>query len=230
VTGYGPWTQISCSAVHPAGNGQTDTEVHWAIRRWESSVEGEIEIEVYVYNQSADGDGTIARVFHNDTEIGTALTDGYSVRLFVTATVAVGDTLDFAIDSDGAGNLEALGIDAVLDGADTTRQLITIRVPTEVSGPLFDRGDADGNGQRNIGDAIFVLGYLFGGGATPGCLDAADADDNATVNIGDAIGILSHLFGGAGDLPPPFDTCGEDPPPEDGLGCVSYPPCGTGVK
>jgi len=92
--------------------------------------------------------------------------------------------------------------------------------PTE---PLFKRGDANSDGALNIADAIFILGYLFGGGQTPLCADTADANDDSAVNIADAIAVLGHLFGGTGDLPPPFGACGPDPT-ADALPLCAYPP------
>jgi len=105
---------------------------------------------------------------------------------------------------------------------------LTLDVPAD--GILFMRGDANADGRVDIGDAISVLGYLFGTGDDPSkakvaaCLDAADANDDGAVDIADAIATLSHLFAGAGPLPPPFFDCGIDPT-EDGLDCISYGPC-----
>ena len=90
----------------------------------------------------------------------------------------------------------------------------------------FIRGDANGDGEVDIGDAITILGYLFAGNPEPQCLDAADANDDASLDIGDAIAILGLLFGDAGALPPPYPSCGFDPTvPGEALGCVSYPHC-----
>ena len=57
--------------------------------------------------------------------------------------------------------------------------------------PAFLRGDASGDGEVVISDAIFALGYLFLGGDAPPCDDAADANDDGTLEITDAIYILS---------------------------------------
>ncbi len=95
---------------------------------------------------------------------------------------------------------------------------------------VFARGDANADGRVDIGDAISVLGYLFGaagGGAkaqVAQCLDAADANDDARLDIADAIKILGHLFARAGPLPEPFGRCGVDPT-EDGLDCLQFMPC-----
>ena len=116
------------------------------------------------------------------------------------------------------------GFSAGTGGADAYHEIDDLRLTlyaAEGVAELFSRGDANDDGARNIADAIFILQYLFGGGAEPSCPDAADANDDGALNIADAVAILQHLFGGGGDLPPPFPGCGPDPTP-DALGaCVS---------
>lgn len=60
---HGPWTEITATGGHPAANAQGDEEVHWNIRRWESEVNGEVRIRGTVSNGSANGDGTVGRIF-----------------------------------------------------------------------------------------------------------------------------------------------------------------------
>ncbi len=55
--------------------------------------------------------------------------------------------------------------------------------------PLFLRGDANADNRVDIGDAITILGYLFGAAQDPSkakvaqCLDAADANDDGARSI-----------------------------------------------
>ncbi len=86
---------------------------------------------------------------------------------------------------------------------------------------LFYRGDADLNGDVDLSDAIYILNFLFLGGAAPGCEDGADASDDGDLGLTDAIYILNFLFLGGSELPPPspFNTCPGPDPTEDGLGC-----------
>jgi parallel beta-helix repeat protein len=88
----------------------------------------------------------------------------------------------------------------------------------------FRRGDSNGDGQRDVSDAVTTLLYLFAGGSPPSCLKSADADDNGAVEITDAIAWLEHLFRGGAAPPAPFASCGADPT-ADGLGCEGFPPC-----
>ncbi|MEM7260443.1 MAG: hypothetical protein AAF488_00535 [Planctomycetota bacterium] len=83
---------------------------------------------------------------------------------------------------------------------------------------LFVRGDANGDGMVDLGDAIVSLDALFGGAIVP-CPAALDVDDSGALTIGDPIVLLSFLFSAASPPLPPFPNCGADPTP-DGLGCV----------
>lgn len=86
------------------------------------------------------------------------------------------------------------------------------------NGSHFKRGDANSDSALNIGDAVFVLGFLFSGGAAPVCEDAADVNDDGGINIADAISLLGFLFSGGVQPAEPFETWEGDPTP-DTLGC-----------
>lgn len=95
--------------------------------------------------------------------------------------------------------------------------------PAQVDGLLiavigsFIRGDGNGDGQVNVADAVYTLGYLFAGG--PGvCPDAMDANDDGALNIADAVYELGFLFSGGPPPPAPHPGTGADPTP-DALGC-----------
>lgn len=92
--------------------------------------------------------------------------------------------------------------------------------------PRFIRGDTNGDGARNLADAVALLSYLFPNGSTTqiACIDTADANDLGQVNLSDAITILNALFGNPPVPVAPPVGCGEDPTP-DSLGCDSYSFC-----
>lgn len=91
-------------------------------------------------------------------------------------------------------------------------------------GPLFIRGDADGDGQVLINDAVFELAALFVVGAPyPSCEDAADTNDDGAFNISDPVFILGYLFTSGPTIPEPFPFCGPDPTDFDALFCDSGP-------
>ncbi len=90
--------------------------------------------------------------------------------------------------------------------------------------PRFQRGDSDGDGNSNISDPVFLLGFLFAGGPAPGCEKSADSNDSGVLEISDAIFQLQFLFGGGDDPPGPLGECGTDGTPDD-LTCDAYAPC-----
>lgn len=89
----------------------------------------------------------------------------------------------------------------------------------------FIRGNANADDNTDIADAVFVLNFLFLGGAAPSCEDAADADDNGSLEITDAVYLLNFLFLGGPPPAAPFPDCGLDPMPDDALTCESFPAC-----
>lgn len=86
----------------------------------------------------------------------------------------------------------------------------------------FIRGDVDGGGTINIGDAITLLQGLFQPMAPPfDCADAADTNDDGVINLADAVFLLAALFQvGAPTIPPPYPADGVDPTPD------ALPDCG----
>ncbi|MEM7232476.1 MAG: hypothetical protein AAF517_09895, partial [Planctomycetota bacterium] len=122
--------------------------------------------------------------------------------------VVLRDELDFPIDTGEFSTCRSTG-----DG------------PPPPPKDFFLRGDADSSLAINITDGIFILNFLFLGGATPGCLDSADADDSGSVNITDGIFLLNFLFLGGPTPPAPHPDCGRDPTVGDVADCITLPGC-----
>ena len=87
--------------------------------------------------------------------------------------------------------------------------------PAAAADPIFLRGDANGDGQVSISDALTIRRFLFSfsGDPLPPCLEAANADDNEGVNIADFVVVLNALFYGSTPPMTPFPTAGSDPTP-----------------
>ena len=94
--------------------------------------------------------------------------------------------------------------------------------------PTFIRGGCNGDGTWDIGDPIYLLGYLFQAAEIPSCFDACDANDDGMVDIGDGISMLTGLFGGGPTPPAPWPDCGPDPTDGDALDSVSSEQCNQG--
>jgi hypothetical protein len=88
--------------------------------------------------------------------------------------------------------------------------------------PGFRRCDANADGSHDLSDAVFILGFLFSGGADLSCEKSADCDDNGVLEITDAVRLLNYLFLGGPRPQEPFPDCGPDPS-GDALSCQSYP-------
>ncbi len=98
---------------------------------------------------------------------------------------------------------------AVFPGA--TSNDVEVHVDARSAGARrFIRGDCNGDGQPDLGDAVFLLHYNFLGGRKPDCLAACDADGNGRVigRVTDAIFLLLFLFSDGADIPPPYPNCG----------------------
>ena len=56
----GPWTFLGQEQLHPNGTNSTPNEEHWTVRRWESTVDGQVTLETYLAAQNPGGTGTSA--------------------------------------------------------------------------------------------------------------------------------------------------------------------------
>ncbi|MDD4052299.1 MAG: C25 family cysteine peptidase [candidate division Zixibacteria bacterium] len=94
----------------------------------------------------------------------------------------------------GDFDLEIAVVDAaVTPSADTAQFTIGIS---------FLCGDANNDGQVNIGDAIYLISYIFRGGPPPLPPEAGNVNGDSKLNVADAVYLISYIFRGG---PPP--TC-----------------------
>lgn len=110
----------------------------------------------------------------------------------------------------------------VVDEHDETVPLLT--TDGEICLPMFRRGDANGDGQYDISDAIGILSFLFLGASAPPCMDGADVNDDGKIDVSDAVSFLAWRFLGGTQPAPPYPECGHDPTTDE-LTCESYAPC-----
>ena len=75
--------------------------------------------------------------------------------------------------------------------------------------PQLVRGDCNQDFQINIADGIFLLGFLFQGGATPSCNEACDTAADGAVELTDAIYVFQYRLLDGPPPPAPFPDCGE---------------------
>lgn len=92
-------------------------------------------------------------------------------------------------------------------------------------GTRLVRADSNGDTRIDLSDAVFILNYLFVGGASPTCFDGLDVNDDGKLQITDPIHLLTFLFSGGPPPGAPFPDCGSDPTPDDGVSCERYAGC-----
>jgi len=64
----------------------------------------------------------------------------------------------------------------------------------------FIPGDANGDFAVNIGDAVYMIDYIFKGGPPPEPLEVGDFNCDGDINVGDAVYLINFIFKGG---PPP---------------------------
>lgn len=103
-------------------------------------------------------------------------------------------------------------------------EIVGLKLDLLPEGASFRRGDANGDGNSDISDPIFILGSLFLATGEIACRKAGDANDDGGIDVSDPVMLLNHFFLGAPAPPRPFPDCGADGT-EDGLSCEAPGPC-----
>ncbi len=116
-------TQIRSTSMGPhADNGI----VHWAVRRWVSTIDGTLVVDFDFSKATSGGDGVTARVIHNGVEVDSIQINGDDrtglTRSVTIANVQNGDTIDFAVDPLGPG------IDPQQRNGDSDRANVDVRI------------------------------------------------------------------------------------------------------
>jgi len=57
-------------------------------------------------------------------------------------------------------------------------------------------GDANSDQAVNVGDAVFLINYIFRSGSAPDPLSLGDANCDSEVNVGDAVYLIAYIFKG----------------------------------
>ncbi|MGB2982041.1 MAG: dockerin type I repeat-containing protein, partial [Candidatus Zixiibacteriota bacterium] len=83
-------------------------------------------------------------------------------------------------------------------GAGVTHQL-TIQVGTPYC------GDCTGDGDINLGDVVYLIGYLYKQGPPPDPLCRGDVNADGSRDVGDVVLLINYLF--KSSFAPCFDCC-----------------------
>jgi hypothetical protein len=65
-------------------------------------------------------------------------------------------------------------------------------------------GDANGSGDIDIDDAVYLINFIFSSGPAPAPYESGDPDCSGTVDIDDVVYVLDYVFGGG---PEPCRAC-----------------------
>jgi hypothetical protein len=95
---------------------------------------------------------------------------------------------------------------AVRDGSipakvDTVAMTMVITDPPPLA---YVCGDANADAAVDISDAVYLIAYIFSGGAAPNPLIAGDASCDSAVDISDAVYLIAYIFSGG---PKPCLAC-----------------------
>jgi hypothetical protein len=87
-------------------------------------------------------------------------------------------------------------------GLDTA--LVSILVDCDGDGVFQDTllvghqkcGDVTGDDIINVGDVVFLISYLYRGGAAPSPIEVGDVNCDGIVNVGDVVFLITYLYRG----------------------------------
>ena len=107
-------------------------------------------------------------------------------------------------------DLDTYTADIDIFSNDPENRQISIPAELTVTGsPIYTCGDANGDEDINVADAVFVIEFVFAGGDPPNPMEAADGNCDGSVNVSDAVMILNYVFAGGND---PCDVDGDGIP------------------
>lgn len=104
-----------------------------------------------------------------------------------------------AFTDNGDGTHTAILTAAAVPGEDTVEVAVTAGNQTVVLSDTpvvayYMCGDANGDAIVNVGDAVFIVNYVFKSGPTPVPLMAGDANCDGLPNVGDAVYLINYVF------------------------------------
>lgn len=118
----------------------------------------------------------------------------------------VGDACDIC---PGFDDLSDYDTDTVPDSCDNCPEVANPGQEDENENGIGDVcdfvcGDANGDENVNVGDAVFLINYVFKGGPAPDPVCEGDANGDGGLNVGDAVYLIAYIFKGG---PAPVDGC-----------------------
>ncbi len=120
----------------------------------------------------------------------------------VTGATTSSLTWDSGLGSPPVSNVVVVG--GASNAANFSNGTITFNGTTTVA---FETGDANGDGNIDVADIVWILQELFQGGTPSTCPIALDANGDGTTDIADAQYLANYIFLGGPAPADPFGTC-----------------------
>ncbi|MCP4567497.1 MAG: hypothetical protein GY841_07955 [FCB group bacterium] len=133
--------------------------------------------------------GEYFEVPHDSVVIPNPIPGKYEVRIVAEDGAPSGATYSAIIKVDGTQQATlAVDQDVPSDGA-----LSTFEYDVE-EGYHYLNGDANRDETLNVGDAVFLINYVFKNGPAPEPLEAGEANCDLAINVGDAVYMINYVF------------------------------------
>ncbi len=176
---------------------------HYVCNYWEVAVT--VTGQVPILNAGASYDALTLNKHFVKTDIAVSNTDPcddltYSLVAGIGAIDPVTGIYTLETQPEQVGVHEI--IVAVTDDTESVQDTFTVQIQDLPDWP----GNANCSGGVDIGDAVFLVNYIFRGGPRPPIINWADANNDCTVNVGDAVYLVNYIFRSG---PAPQPGCAE---------------------
>jgi aminopeptidase N len=158
---------------------------------------------------------TVSSTSYGMNIVTTDLSSANQSEAYVETLYARGGTLPYKWKLESGNLPNGLSLDTltgiisgtptVLDSFDFTINVTDSSSPSKtdtqqlfilVKESSFLRGDVNHDGVVDLGDAVYLISYLYQNGAAPMPRDAGDVNCNGSVDLGDAVYLINYLYRG----------------------------------
>jgi hypothetical protein len=176
------------------------------------STSGTISFTAQVIDQAGHGDEKPFSIAINPmlTIAGESLPDGTAGSPYTFQLVSSGGT-GTILWADSGASLTGIGLSispaGLLSGTVASPAVVsfTIKATDAVGSTAYSHlsinfqrgyvcGDANGDSHLNVGDAVFLINFIFKGAPSPNPNAAGDANCDSRVNVGDAVSLINYVF------------------------------------
>ncbi|MCP4570440.1 MAG: VWA domain-containing protein [FCB group bacterium] len=143
--------------------------------------------------------------------------DGVALRILYGSSASVPDNAAYGEAVAGIGDINADCFADILVGSPQAAAPVSTQNGRAYIYEMIDNcnpypvcptdylcGDANADGTLNVGDAVYLINYIFKNGPTPIPLCIGDANGDGAINVGDAVYMINYVFKGG---PSPVTTC-----------------------